>query len=103
MVIAVREVLHGKSYMSQGLSRAEIDCLRWQQKKLVMEDERLTPRKREVLQLLAERKVMKEIGGVLNMTLRTVAYHKYRIMGVLGAKNSAELVKHTVRNHMVAA
>lgn len=101
--LAVREGLRGKSYMSQGPSRAEIDCLRWQQKKLVIEDECLTARQREVLQLLAEGKVMKEIGGVLNMTPRTVACHKYRIMGVLGAKNSAELVKYTVRNHMVAA
>ena len=56
MVVAVREVLRGKSYMSQGLSRDAIDCLRWQHKKLVKEDERLTDRQREVLQLLAEGK-----------------------------------------------
>ena len=67
------------------------------------EDERLTDRQREVLQLLAEGKVMKEIGGILHMTTRTVAYHKYRIMEVLGARSNAELVKYAVRNHMVAA
>jgi DNA-binding NarL/FixJ family response regulator len=103
MVVAVREVLRGKSYMSQGLSRDAIDCLRWQHKKLVKEDERLTDRQREVLQLLAEGKVMKEVGDVLNMSTRTVAYHKYRMMEVLGAKSSADLVKYAVRNHMVAA
>jgi DNA-binding NarL/FixJ family response regulator len=103
MVIAVREVLRGKSYMSQGLSRDEIDCLRWQHKKLVKEDERLTDRQREVLQLLAEGKVMKEVSDILNMSTRTVAYHKYRMMEVLGARNSAELVKYAVRNHIVAA
>jgi DNA-binding NarL/FixJ family response regulator len=103
MVVAVREVLRGKSYMSQGLSRDAIDCLRWQHKKLVKEDERLTDRQREVLQLLAEGKVMKEVGDVLNMSTRTVAYHKYRMMDVLGAKSSADLVKYAVRNHMVAA
>jgi DNA-binding NarL/FixJ family response regulator len=103
MVVAVREVLRGKSYMSQGLSRDAIECLRWQHKKLVKEDERLTDRQREVLQLLAEGKVMKEVGGILNMTPRTVAYHKYRMMEVLGAKSSAELVKYAIRNHMVAA
>jgi DNA-binding NarL/FixJ family response regulator len=103
MVVAVREVLRGKSYMSQGLSRDAIECLRWQHKKLVKEDERLTDRQREVLQLLAEGKVMKEVGDILNMATRTVAYHKYRMMEVLGAKSSADLVKYAVRNHMVAA
>lgn len=103
MVVAVRAVLRGKSYTSRGLSRDAIDCLRWQHKKLVNEDERLTERQREVLQLLAEGKVMKEVGAILNMTPRTVAYHKYRMMAVLGAKSSAELVKYAVRNHMVAA
>jgi DNA-binding NarL/FixJ family response regulator len=103
MVGAVREVLRGKSYISQGLSRDAIDSIRWQNKKLVQEEERLTDRQREVLQLLAEGKVMKEVGGILNMTTRTVAYHKYRMMEVLGAKSSAELVKYAVRNHIVAA
>ena len=103
MVAAVREVLRGKSYLSKGLSRDAIDCLRWQHKKLVQEEERLTKRQREVLQLLAEGKVMKEVGSVLNMTARTVAYHKYRMMEVLGARSTAELVKYAVRNHMVAA
>ena len=76
--------------------------LRRQDKKLVNEDERLTDRQREVLQLLAEGKVMKEVGGILHMTTRTVAYHKYRMMEVLGAKSNAELVKYAIRNHMVA-
>lgn len=103
MVLAVRDVLRGKTYLSKGLSRDAVDSLRWQHKNLVSEEERLTDRQREVLQLLAEGKVMKEIGGILHMTTRTVAYHKYRIMEVLGAKTNAELIKYAVRNHMVAA
>jgi DNA-binding NarL/FixJ family response regulator len=103
MVAAVREVLRGKSYISQGLSRDAIDCLRWQRKKLVREEDRLTDRQREVLQLLAEGKLMKEVGGILNMSTRTVAFHKYRMMQVLGAESTAELVKYAVRNHIVAA
>jgi DNA-binding NarL/FixJ family response regulator len=103
MVLAVRQVLRGKSYMSRALSRDDINFLRRQDKKLVQEDERLTKRQREVLQLLAEGKVMKEVGGILNMSMRTVAYHKYRMMEVLGAKSNAELVKYAIRNHMVAA
>ena len=103
MVVAVRDVLRGKSYMSPALSRDSINFLRRQNKELVREDERLTERQREVLQLLAEGKVMKEVGDILHMTTRTVAYHKYRMMEVLGAKSNAELVKYAVKNHIVAA
>jgi DNA-binding NarL/FixJ family response regulator len=103
LVLAVRQVLRGKSYLSRTLSRDTIDCLRWEHKELTNEEERLTDRQREVLQLLAEGKVMKEVGGILHMTTRTVAYHKYRIMKLLGAKTNADLVKYAVRNHMTAA
>jgi DNA-binding NarL/FixJ family response regulator len=103
MVMAVRDVLRGKTYMSRTLPRDTVNYLRRQDKQMVQEDERLTERQREVLQLIAEGKVMKEIGGMLNMTTRTVAFHKYRIMEALGAKSSAELVRYSVRNHIVAA
>ena len=103
MVVAVREALGGKSYMSRSLSRDAVDCLRWQHKKLLKEEERLTARQREVLQLLAEGRVMKEVAYILNMKMRTVAYHKYRMMEVLGARSNADLVKYAVRNHVIAA
>lgn len=103
MVTAVREVLHGKTYMSRTLCKDDVNYLRWKEKKLVGADERLTERQREVLQLLAEGKVMKEIGDILNMTTRTVAFHKYRMMETLGARSNAELVRYAVRHHIVAA
>ncbi len=103
MLTAVREVLRGNSYLSRTLRKDEIDCLRWEHNKLADEDAQLTERQREVLQLLAEGKVMKEIADVLNMTTRTVAFHKYRIMETLGAKCNAELVRYAVRNHMIPA
>jgi len=103
LVVAVRDVLKGKTFMSPTLSRDTVNYLRRQNKKLVDETERLTERQREVLQLLAEGKVMKEVGSILNMSTRTVAFHKYRIMEVLGAKSNAELVRYAVRSHMVAA
>jgi DNA-binding NarL/FixJ family response regulator len=103
MVAAVRDVLQGKSYISRGLSRDEIDYFRCQKKKPAAEDERLTSRQREVLQLLAEGKVMKQVGCILNLSTRTVGFHKYRLKKVLGAKNDAELVKYAVRNHLIAA
>jgi DNA-binding NarL/FixJ family response regulator len=103
LVLGVREVLRGKSYMSPALSRDTVNFLRKQDKKMVNEDERLTQRQREVLQLLAEGKVMKEVSYILHMSTRTVAYHKYRMMDVLGAVSNAELVKYAIKNHIVAA
>ena len=103
MLIAVREVLNGRSYMSRAICKDDVDFLRRKEKKLVEEDERLTERQREVLQLLAEGKVMKEIADILNMTTRTVAFHKYRMMETLGAKSNAELVRYAIRHHIVAA
>ncbi len=103
MVTAVHEVLRGRTYMSKTLRRDDVNYLRRTETKLVEENERLTERQREVLQLLAEGKVMKEIADILNMTTRTVAFHKYRMMEALGAKSNAELVRYAVRHHIVTA
>jgi DNA-binding NarL/FixJ family response regulator len=103
LAIAVREVLRGKSYLSPTIAKDTVDFLLRQDKKLIEEQERLTERQREVLQLLAEGKCMKEVAGVLNITTRTVAFHKYRIMEVLNARSSAELVHYAIRNHLIAA
>jgi DNA-binding NarL/FixJ family response regulator len=103
IVLAVRQALRGNTYLSRDLSRDTIDCLGWEHKKLVNDQGDLTSRQREVLQLLAEGKMMKEISVILNLSERTVAYHKYRMMAALGAKNNAELFKFAVKNHLIAA
>jgi len=61
----------------------------------------LTPRQRDVLQLLAEGLSMKEIGHALNLATRTVAFHKYRIMEILDLHSNAELVQFAIRKHLV--
>jgi DNA-binding NarL/FixJ family response regulator len=103
LVVAVRAVLRGKSYMCSALSKDNVNALIWERKGSAARDEKLTPRQCEVLQLLAEGKVMKEVGDILNMSTRTVAFHKYRIMDVLGAKSNAELVRYAVKSHMVSS
>ena len=103
LVLAVRDVLRGKSYMSPVLSRDTVNFLRKQNRNMVSEDERLTQRQREVLQLLAEGKVMKEVGSILNMTTRTVAFHKYRMMETLNVKTNAELLEYAIKRHMTPA
>jgi DNA-binding NarL/FixJ family response regulator len=102
LAIAVREVLRGKSYLSPMIAKDTVDFLLRQDKTLVEEGQKLTERQREVLQLLAEGKAMKEVAGVLNLTPRTVAFHKYRIMEVLNVKSNAELVQYAIRHHLIA-
>ena len=63
--------------------------------------EKLTARQREVLQLLAEGRPMKEVADLLGLTPRTVAFHKYTIMEQLGLKTSAELVQYAVEHRLV--
>lgn len=67
------------------------------------EELKLTIRQREVLQLLAEGKVMKQVAEILGMKTRTVAFHKYRIMERLGATTNAELVRYALARRIVAA
>jgi len=57
----------------------------------------LTSRQREVLQLLAEGKSMKEVASILNVSTRTVEFHKQRLMGVLDLKTNADLVRYAVK------
>ena len=62
---------------------------------------RLSPRQREVLQLLAEGKTAREIGELLGISARTVETHKYELMTTAGIKTSAELVHFAIRHGIV--
>lgn len=63
--------------------------------------DRLSPREREVLQLLAEGRSMKEIGARLDITTRTVAFHKYRLMAKFSLHSTAELVQLAIRRRII--
>lgn len=62
----------------------------------------LSTRQREVLQLLAEGKTMKQVASVLNITARTVAFHKYQIMETLDIKSNSKLIQYAVKNGIVS-
>ena len=94
---AIHEALQGRSYITPLITRDVVDSLSIQRKK-----PDLTLRQREVLQLLAEGRSMKEVGALMNLAPRTVAFHKYRMMEQLRVTSSAELVRFAVRNGMVA-
>jgi len=98
---AIQDVLKGKTYVTpkiaRGMQQAFIRYPRGRR-----HQKSLTARQREVIQLLAEGKSMKEAADFLNVTPRTVAFHKYRIMEELGLKTSADLVQFAIRNRIVA-
>ena len=95
---AIQEALRGRSYITPLITRDVVGSL-IQQRATRPE---LTARQREVLQLLAEGKSMKEVAAILDLTPRTVAFHKYRMMEQLRLKTSAELVTFAVREGVVA-
>jgi DNA-binding NarL/FixJ family response regulator len=99
---AIREVLNGRSYLSPLITEGTVDLLLRKETVLGQEGSPLTERQREVLQLLAEGKSMKEVASILILSTRTVAFHKYRIMEVLRLRSNAELVQYAMRNHIIA-
>jgi DNA-binding NarL/FixJ family response regulator len=97
---AVQEVLRGKIYITPKIVRAmEESFIRDPRPK--ERSRSLTPRQREVTQLLAEGKSLKQAAHLLNVTPRTVAFHKYQIMDELRLKTTADLVRFAIRNHLV--
>jgi len=97
LVQAIREILQGRAYLTPIIAKDTITVLMEAQK----EESKLTPRQREILQLIAEGKTMKEAAGILNISTRTAETHKYEMMHVLGVKTTAELIKHAIRLHLV--
>lgn len=97
---AIRMALAAQPYVTPMLTRGRPLGVFLRQASRTAAD-KLTTRQREVLQLLAEGRSMKEAAGVLNLTPRTVAFHKYAIMEVLGLKTSAELVQYAVEHRLL--
>jgi len=101
LITAIQSALRGKTYVTPLLAG---ELMQFYKEKHENRDEatRLTPRQREVLQLLAEGRSAKEIATILNISARTVEFHKYRLMDDLGLKTSADLVQYAIR-HGIAA
>jgi len=97
LIVAVRRVLKGKSYLSPQISKDTVDRLRWTSAKFSKE-KRLTDRQREVLQLLSEGKTMKEIAYVLHLNYGTVGFHKHQIKEALNIRTSAELIQYAIQH-----
>ena len=99
LAVAIREVMQGRTYITPLIAEGLVESLLHVNEHKTSHT--LTSRQREVLQLLAEGRSMKEVASVLNLTPRTVAFHKYRMMEQLKVRSTAELVQYAVKNHIV--
>jgi DNA-binding NarL/FixJ family response regulator len=102
LIAAIRDALDGRRYVSPLIAN-QIDGGAGLKSAAETLTRDLTPREREVLQLLAEGKSMKEAAAILHISAKTVEFHKYRVMELLGAKTSAELVRHAIRQGLITA
>jgi DNA-binding NarL/FixJ family response regulator len=101
LTTAIREALQGRLYVSPLIAKGMLnDPVNPAPGDPGLRE--LSSREREVLQLLAEGKSMKEVAAVLDISPRTVEFHKYRVMELLGVKTNAELVQYAVKHGLIA-
>jgi DNA-binding NarL/FixJ family response regulator len=100
LTLAISDVLKGKTYVTPCIAGglANISLLDPETREQAPQP---TARQRQVIQLLAEGRSMKEIADLLHITMRTVASHKYRVMEILQIRTSAELVRYAVKHRIV--
>jgi DNA-binding NarL/FixJ family response regulator len=102
LVHGIREVLRGRSYITPLMTKGMVGSF-IQNIDRKKNPNHLTLRQKEVLQLLAEGRSMKEVAFILNVTPRTVAFHKYTMMEHLRLRTSAELIQFAIRTSIVTA
>jgi DNA-binding NarL/FixJ family response regulator len=100
LLTAIEEVMRGKAYITPQL-KPENWAVREERAQQFSKE--LTLRQREVLQLLAEGRPMKEVGAILNVSEKTIMFHKYHIMRAFNIKNNADLVLLALKEGLISA
>lgn len=98
---AVDMILSGKTYISKSFSEDAVELFSVKKLRKKESSELLTPREREIVQLIAEGKASKEIAAHLNISVKTVETHRMHIMEKLDIHNVAELVRYAIRAGIV--
>jgi DNA-binding NarL/FixJ family response regulator len=100
LVRAIRETLQNGVYLSPGISRTLVEAYL---SGTAMPADPLTPRERQVLQLVAEGKTTKEVAMVLGLSVKTAETHRTKIMRKLEIHETAGLVRYAIRRGLVRA
>jgi DNA-binding NarL/FixJ family response regulator len=101
-ITAIKQVAQGRAYVTPLLAKSVIDVLIEARGDGKEGKDPLTSRQREVLQLIAEGRTMKEVASILHISPRTAESHKYEIMQTLGLETTAALVQYAVRAKLVS-
>jgi len=96
---AIDHVLHRKSYLTPKLRADDWVATRARARQFSTE---LTPRQREIVQMFAEGRPIKQIAGLLNLSEKTVEFHKHHIMGAFNLRSNADLVLFAVKQGLVS-
>lgn len=100
LITAIQEAAKGRSYLTPLIAKDLLSVL-IEAKSSETTETRLTLRQREVLQLIAEGRTMKEIASILHISSRTAESHKYEMMQVLGVSTTAELIQYAIRLNLI--
>ena len=101
LVTAIRAALEGKTYLTPQLAGEVLEAMKEGPEQADDPIASLTPRQREVLQLLAEGRSAKEIASDLEISARTVEFHKYQMMETLDLHTNAELIHFAIKHGLV--
>jgi DNA-binding NarL/FixJ family response regulator len=101
LVTAIRAALQGKTYLTPQLAGEVLEAMKEGSEQAGDPVASLTPRQREVLQLLAEGRSAKEIAASLGISARTVEFHKYQMMETLDLHTNAELIHFALKHGLV--
>ncbi len=96
---AIDHVLRGQRYLTPKMRAVDWVATRARSRQFSKE---LTPRQKEVVQMLAEGRAMKEIAGVLDLSEKTVEFHKHHVMDVFGLNSNADLVLFAVKRGLIS-
>lgn len=106
LIFAIREVLKGRLYVSPSVAENLVEQALHPDEggpsRPIESSGKLSARQREVLQLIAEGQSTKEIASTLNVSIKTIEFHKTRIMKQLGVHSTAELTKHAIAIGLIA-
>ena len=101
LTAAIEAALAGRTYLTPQLAGEVLEGMKHDPRRVEDPAAVLTPRQREVLQLLAEGRSAKEAAAVLSVSARTIEFHKYQLMETLGLRSSAELVHFAIKHGIV--
>jgi DNA-binding NarL/FixJ family response regulator len=99
---AIREVMLGRTYVTSVIAKDVYSLLMQPGGSSSGVTAQITARQREVLQLVAEGRTMKEIAAILNISPRTAESHKYEMMSMLGIQTTAELIHYAIKLKLVS-